>query len=134
MYHHHIYPKKLKTNENSYESSIERTDLTHLKVFSIDPEECEDIDDAMSIEVNGNVTIVGIHIAQPICWLSTEDIISKMKSTNNLSFNFIQTVNDKSENGMCVLEYPKKIWCKYDNFNKKIIVSNGNKSKNSLGA
>jgi exoribonuclease R len=79
MYHHHIYPKKLKTNENSYESSIERTDLTHLKVFSIDPEDCEDIDDAMSIEINGNVTIVGIHIAQPICWLSTEDIISKMK-------------------------------------------------------
>jgi len=27
-----------------------------------------------------------------------EDIISKMKSTNNLSFNFIQTINDKSEN------------------------------------
>ena len=38
-----------------------------------------------------------------------EDIISKMKNTNNLSFNFTQTINDKSENGMCVLEYPKKI-------------------------
>ena len=48
-------------------------------MWSDDPEECEDIDDAMSIEVIGNVTIGGIHIAQPICWLSTEDIISKMK-------------------------------------------------------
>ena len=48
-----------------------------------------------------------------------------MKSTNNLSFNFIQTVNDKSENGMCVLEYPRKIWCEYSGSNKKILVSNG---------
>ena len=54
-----------------------------------------------------------------------EDIISKMKSTNNLSFNFIQTINDKSENGMCVLEYPRKIWCEYSGSNKKILVSNG---------
>ena len=54
-----------------------------------------------------------------------EDIIAKMKSTNNLSFNFIQTINEKSENGMCILEYPKKIYCEYDSANKKIIVSNG---------
>ena len=54
-----------------------------------------------------------------------EDIISKMKTTNNLSFNFIQTVDNKSENGMCILEYPKKIYCEYNGANKKIIVSNG---------
>jgi outer membrane lipoprotein-sorting protein len=54
-----------------------------------------------------------------------EDIISKMQITNNLSFNFIQTVDDKSENGKCILKYPKKIYCEYDDTNKKIIVSNG---------
>ena len=54
-----------------------------------------------------------------------EDIISKMQITNNLSFNFIQTVDKKSENGTCILEYPKKIYCEYDGANKKIIVSNG---------
>ena len=54
-----------------------------------------------------------------------EDIISKMKNTNNLSFNFTQTINEKSENGICVLEYPKKIWCKYSGTNKKTLVSNG---------
>ena len=56
---------------------------------------------------------------------SKEDIISKMHLTNNLSFNFIQTINDKSENGQCVIKYPKKIWCEYNNSNKKIMVSNG---------
>ena len=54
-----------------------------------------------------------------------EKIISRMQLTNNLSFNFVQTVNNKNENGKCVIEYPKKIWCLYDNSNKKIIVSNG---------
>ena len=54
-----------------------------------------------------------------------EKIISQLQRTNNLSFNFIQTVNDKNENGECIIKYPKKIWCKYDKSNKKIIVSNG---------
>jgi len=54
-----------------------------------------------------------------------EKIITKMKLTNNLSFSFIQTIDNKSENGKCVIEYPKKIWCEYNNSKKKIIVSNG---------
>ena len=54
-----------------------------------------------------------------------ERIISQMKLTNNLSFNFIQTNNNKNENGKCIIKYPKKIWCEYNSSNKKIIVSNG---------
>ena len=52
-------------------------------------------------------------------------IISQMKLTNNLSFHFIQTINDKSEDGKCIIEYPKKIFCEYSNPNKKNLVSNG---------
>ena len=40
-----------------------------------------------------------------------DKIISQMKLTNNLSFNFKQTINDKSEDGKCIIEYPKKIFC-----------------------
>jgi len=29
------------------------------------------------------------------------------------------------EEGTCTIQYPKKIYCSYDNFKKKIIVSNG---------
>ena len=54
-----------------------------------------------------------------------KNIISQMQITNNLSFNFIQTINNKNENGKCIIKYPKKIRCEYDNSNKKIIVSNG---------
>ena len=62
---------------------------------------------------------------KPVFSFTKEDIISQMQLTNNLSFNFIQTINDKSENGKCIIKYPKKIWCEYENLNKKIIVSNG---------
>ena len=54
-----------------------------------------------------------------------DKIISQMKLTNNLSFNFIQTINDKSEDGKCIIEYPKKIFCEYKNPSKKNLVSNG---------
>ena len=48
-----------------------------------------------------------------------------MKLTNNLSFNFLQTINDKNENGKCFIKYPKKIFCEYSNPSKKKLVSNG---------
>ena len=54
-----------------------------------------------------------------------ENIISQMKLTKNLSFNFTQTINDKEESGKCIIEYPKKIFCKYNGSKQKIIVSNG---------
>ena len=54
-----------------------------------------------------------------------EQIISNLEKTNNLTFNFKQTIDEKSEEGSCIIEYPKKIYCLYDNFNKKLMVSNG---------
>ena len=54
-----------------------------------------------------------------------DKIISQMKLTNNLSFNFIQTIDDKNEEGKCIIEYPKKIFCEYSNPSKKKLVSNG---------
>ena len=54
-----------------------------------------------------------------------ENIINKLKKIDNLSFVFEQNINGKTENGNCVIEYPKKIFCKYKKFNDKILVSNG---------
>ena len=52
-------------------------------------------------------------------------IIQNLQNTQNLSFNFEQNINGKLENGNCTIEYPKKINCKYDLKNKKVLVSNG---------
>ena len=54
-----------------------------------------------------------------------ERIIINLEKINNLSFNFKQNINNKSEIGNCVIKYPKKIFCSYANLNKKIMVSNG---------
>ena len=52
-------------------------------------------------------------------------IIQNLQNTQNLSFNFEQNINGKLENGNCTIQYPKKINCKYDLKNKKVLVSNG---------
>ena len=54
-----------------------------------------------------------------------ENIINNLLETKNLSFNFEQNINNKIERGECIIEYPKKIFCRYNTPNKKILVSNG---------
>ena len=53
-----------------------------------------------------------------------EKIITNLKNTSNLSFNFEQNINGEIENGNCTIEYPKKIHCSYKK-NNKVLVSNG---------
>jgi outer membrane lipoprotein-sorting protein len=53
-----------------------------------------------------------------------EKIIDNLNNTNNLNFDFEQNINGKIENGTCIIEYPKKIFCKYKK-NNKILISNG---------
>ena len=52
-------------------------------------------------------------------------IIQNLRNTNNLTFNFEQNINGKTENGHCALSFPQKIFCKYNLKNGKILVSNG---------
>ena len=49
-----------------------------------------------------------------------DKIIQNLKTTKNLTFNFEQNINGKTENGYCTLSYPKKIFCKYNLKNNKI--------------
>ena len=56
---------------------------------------------------------------------SKELIKNKLQETNNISFKFIQKIGKKTEKGECVILYPKKILCKYDDIYNKILVSNG---------
>ena len=42
-----------------------------------------------------------------------------------MSFKFIQKIGKKTEKGDCIISYPKKILCKYDDIYNKILVSNG---------
>ena len=55
-----------------------------------------------------------------------KNIITNLKDTKNINFDFEQNINGKIEKGNCVIEYPKKIFCEYSGSNNKILVSNGN--------
>ena len=54
-----------------------------------------------------------------------ENIILNLKNIKNINFNFEQNINGKIENGNCTIQYPKKIFCKYNLGNQKILVSDG---------
>ena len=55
-----------------------------------------------------------------------KSIIENLENTNNLFFNFEQNINGEIQNGLCTIEYPKKIFCDYNLSNEKVLVSNGN--------
>ncbi len=54
-----------------------------------------------------------------------ENILKKFTDIKNVSFDFEQNINGKIENGNCIIEYPKKIFCSYNLSNQKVLVSNG---------
>ena len=56
---------------------------------------------------------------------SKEEIKNKLKVTDNISFKFKQKIGKETEEGECVIFYPKKILCKYDDIYNKVLVSNG---------
>ena len=53
-----------------------------------------------------------------------DKIIENLQNTKNFNFDFEQNINGKVEIGNCIIQYPKKIFCKYQK-NNKILVSNG---------
>lgn len=78
---HNILPNYYNIND--------RTDLTHLETYSIDPDGCEDADDAFSIYFENNKLYLAIHIADPTefinldseLWTSIErNVITKYPS------------------------------------------------------
>jgi outer membrane lipoprotein-sorting protein len=50
-------------------------------------------------------------------------IIENLKKIKSLQFNFTQLSSDGQENGSCILIYPKKLRCIYDEQKKEIIIN-----------
>ena len=55
-----------------------------------------------------------------------DKLINKLKTTNTLSFDFIQTIGEKKEIGNCHIKYPLLMKCEYPK-KKKSIITNGKK-------
>ena len=57
---------------------------------------------------------------------SNQKIIDHLNNINSLEFKFIQKIdNNNIETGECIILFPKKILCKYNDLYNKVLVSNG---------
>ena len=55
-----------------------------------------------------------------------DQIINQLNNLNSLEFTFDQLINDKTEKGSCLLEFPGKLKCNYfDDKEKELIINNG---------
>ena len=58
--------------------------------------------------------------------LSNQKIINHFKNIKSLEFKFTQRIdNNNIEKGECIISYPKKILCRYNDLYNKVLVSNG---------
>ena len=52
-------------------------------------------------------------------------IIKQLNNLNSLEFTFNQSINEKTEKGSCLLEFPGKLKCDYfDDKKKELIINN----------
>ena len=52
-------------------------------------------------------------------------IISQLNNLNSLEFTFNQLINEKTEKGSCLLEFPGKLKCNYfDDKKKELVINN----------
>mgnify|MGYP006223432525 CR=1 FL=1 len=54
-----------------------------------------------------------------------DQIVAQLNSLNSLEFTFDQLINEKTEKGNCLLEFPGKLKCNYfDDKEKELVINN----------
>ena len=71
------------------------------------------------------IFIVFILISANLFANEKDQIVNQLKNLNSLEFTFDQIINNKTEKGSCLLEFPGKLKCNYfDDKQKEIIINN----------
>jgi len=79
-----------------------RTDYTTAETFSIDDDDTREVDDALSVERQGDRTIVGIHIADPAHFVAKGDPLDQAAVDRPLSLYLPTTT---------VMMFPERLSC-----------------------
>ena len=52
------------------------------------------------------IIFLSINLIEPLFAATKEEIINNLIKTKNLTFDFKQTIDKKTEEGNCIIEYP----------------------------
>ena len=71
------------------------------------------------------IFIFFILLSENISASEKNQIVTQLNNLNSLEFTFDQIINDKTEKGSCLLEFPGKLKCDYfDDKKKELIINN----------
>ena len=73
------------------------------------------------------IFIIFILVSTNLSANEKDQIIAQLNNLNSLEFTFDQMVNDKTEKGSCLLEFPGKLKCDYFDDKKKELIINKKK-------
>ena len=70
------------------------------------------------------IFIVSIFLSSNLSASEKDKIVTQLANLNSLEFTFNQIINNKTEKGSCLLEFPGKLKCNYfDNKKKELIIN-----------
>ena len=71
------------------------------------------------------LTLVFIIVSVHLSANEKSQIITQLSNLNSLEFTFYQLINEKTEEGSCLLEFPGKLKCNYfDDKKKELVINN----------
>jgi len=71
------------------------------------------------------ILIISIFLTTNLSASEKNQIVTQLNNLNSLEFTFDQIINDKTEKGSCLLEFPGKLKCDYfDDKKKELIINN----------
>jgi len=65
------------------------------------------------------IFIIFIFLSANLSASEKNQILTQLNNLNSLEFTFNQIINDKTEKGSCLLEFPGKLKCDYFDDKKK---------------
>ena len=71
------------------------------------------------------LTSVFVLVSTSLSAIEKSQIITQLNNLNSLEFTFDQLINEKTEKGSCLLEFPGKLKCNYfDDKEKELVINN----------